>query len=114
MIIVTLGAFTVQKKKKQEKNLKRISQEEIKMIAATPCERGVNFTHVLTICDKFKILSKVVNEEKSYKLIANSNSIQKVIKNWSGRVNKMSCSANPRLLFNILRPLSIAEPYFTQ
>ncbi len=114
MIIVTLVGFTIQKKKKQERNLECISQEEIKMIAATPCEKGVNFTNVLTICDKFKILSKVVNEEKSYKLIANTNSIQKIIKNWSGRVNKMSCSANPRLLFNILRPLPIAEPYFTQ
>ena len=112
MIIVTLAGVTVQKKNRQETTSWSTLLEERKMIAAIPCENSVNYTNVLTTYSKFKTSSDVVNEEKIYEIVANKNRIQKIT--WNKRVNKMSCSANPRVLFNILRSLPIGEPYFIQ
>jgi hypothetical protein len=89
-------------------------QEERKMIAAIPCENSVDYTNVLTTYSKFKTTSDVVNEENIYEIVANKNRIQKITKSWNRQVNKMSCSANPRVLFNILRSLPMGEPYFIQ
>ena len=114
MIIVTLAGVTVQKKNIQETIYWSTLQEERKMIAAIPCENSVNYTNVLTTYSKFKTSSDVVNEEKIYEIVAHKNRIQKITKSWNRRVNKMSCSANPRVLFNILRFLPIGEPYFIQ
>ena len=114
MIIVTLGGTTVQKKNRQETISWSTLQEERKMIAAIPCENSVNYTNVPTTFSKFKTSSDVVNEEKIYEIVANKNSIQKITKSRSRRVNKMSSSANPRASFNILRSLPMGEPYFIQ
>ncbi len=104
MILMTPVGITVQKKNRQETNFRSTRQEERKMTAAILCENNVNYTNALTTDDnKFKISPDVVNEENVYEIVGNKNSIQKIIKRWSRRVNKMSCRANARLLFNILR-----------
>jgi hypothetical protein len=114
MIIVTLIGVTVRKENRQEANFLNTRMEEKKMIAAIPGENSVNYTNVLTTYSKFKTSSDVVNEEKIYEIVANKNRIQKITKSWSRRANKVSCSANPRVLFNILRSLPMGEPYFLQ
>jgi hypothetical protein len=114
MIIVTLAGVTVQKKNRQETTFWSTPQEERKMIATIPHENSVNYTSFVTTYSKFKTSSDVVNKEKIYEIVANRNSIQKITKSWSRRVNKMSCSANPRVVFNILRSLPMGEPYFIQ
>jgi len=95
MIIVTLAGTTVQKKNRQETTSWSTLQEERKMIAAIPCENSVNYTNVPTTFSKFKTSTDVVNEEKIYEIVANKNSIQKITKSRSRRVNKMSSSAIP-------------------
>jgi len=95
MIIVTLAGTTVQKKNRQETNSWSTLQEERKMIAAIPCENRVNYTNVLATHSKFKTSSDVVNEEKIYEIVPNKNSIQKITKSWSRRVNKMSSTQIP-------------------
>ena len=113
MIAVTLVSVTVQKHTR-ETNSCGIRQEETKMSAAMPCENGLNYTNVLTTYSKLKTSSGVVNEAKSYEIVANKNSIQKIIKSWTRRVSKMSRSTNPQVLFNILSTLPMREPYFIQ
>ncbi len=114
MIIVTLAGVSVQKKNRLETTSWSTLQEERKMIAAIPCENSLNYTNLLTTYSKFKTSSDVVNEEKIYEIVANKNSIQKITKSWNRQLNKVSCSANPRVLFNILRSLPMGEPYFIQ
>ena len=114
MIIVTLAGVAVQKKNRQETTSWSTLQEGGKMIAAIPSENSVNYTNVLTTYSKFKTSSDVANEEKIYEIVASKNRIQKITKSWNRRANKMSCSANPRVLFNILCSLPMGEPYFIQ
>jgi hypothetical protein len=112
MIAVTLVGVTVRKNRRETDSCS-IRQEERKMIPI-PCENGLNYTNVLTTYIKLKTSSDVVIEAKSYEIVANKNSIQKIIKSWTRRVNKMSRSTNPRVLFNILSTLPMGEPCFIQ
>jgi hypothetical protein len=112
MIAVTLVGVTVRKNRRETDSCS-IRQEERKMISI-PCENSVNYPNVLTTYSKLETSSDVANEAKSYEIVVNKNSIQKITKNWSRRVIKMSRRTNPQVLFDILRPLSMGETYFIQ
>lgn len=113
MIGVTLVGATAQKKTR-ETNSSSIRQGQRKIIAI-PCENSVNYPNVLTSYSKLETSSDVANEAKSYEIVVNKNSIEKLTKNWeqAGKL-KMSRRTNPRVLFDILRPLPMGEPYFIQ
>jgi|SRR6185295_3994587 len=111
--ILMLIAMLVGITKKNNHEPHSPNYQEEKGIIATPSQNNVDYADAHAIYE-FETLPGVGTEQRIYDIIVNNNSIPKIAKNWRRREHKATCSANPRILFNILRSLPMGEPYFIQ
>jgi hypothetical protein len=113
VIVVALAGITIQKK--NWKYAKRSQREERRMPEAiAEYESSPACTGALTIYSQLKTSPEVFNEADVFETNVFKNRIQKNVKNWPAKVNKLTHSTNPRVLFNILRSLPMGEPYFIE
>ena len=113
MLVAMLAGVTIEKEKRREAH-SRIFQQEEAMIATIPSGINVGYADLHAIYVELETSWNVRNEERIYEIIVNNNSTPKIAKNSRRRGNKATCSANPRILFNVLRSLPMGEPYFIQ
>lgn len=111
MVVAMLVGAT--EKNKQVAHSRSSYQQETRTFATVQLENSMDHASAYSINTELETAWGVGDEARIYKSIVN-NSTPKIAKNWRGRVNKATCSANPRILFNILRSLPMGESYFIQ
>jgi hypothetical protein len=109
MIVGMFTGFTIHHEKRTEIK-SGVSKRNI-IATLTKCKNTAQYAD-FTIYSKFETSASAVSIEDIYEVPGKN--VQKIIKNWPRRANKMAGSTNPRILFNVLRSLPVGEPYFIQ
>jgi len=104
VIVVVMAAVIIQKKNWEYTHPGQ--QEEKGIAEAIAGYEGIPAcADVPTTYSQLKTSPEVFNEANVAETNVFKNRIQKNVKNWPGKVNKLTHSTNPRILFNILRSL---------